>query len=86
MLTSHALLLKYRHDPRFSFTDVGIWYIDRGAPGDRSWAYGAGILALESQYFEMESGSGTKCIPYHRIRRITYAGAVAWEKGDDAGE
>jgi len=81
MLTSHALLLKYRHDHRFAFSDVGVWYVDRGARGDRSWAFGEDIPVLESQYFEVVSGTGSKRIPYHRIRRITYAGTVIWERG-----
>ncbi len=80
MLTSHTLLLKYRHDAWLSFGNVGAWYVDRGAPGDRSWAYGPDIRALDSQYFEVESATGTKCIPYHRIRRITYEGAIVWER------
>jgi len=84
VLTSHAILLKYRYDPRFSFSDVGIWYVDRGAPGNRSWAYGRDIRALESQYFEVASGNGRKCIPYHRIRRIMYANAVVWERDDES--
>jgi len=85
MLTSHAILLKYRHDPRFSFTDIGIWYIDRGAGGDRSWVFGPDIGALESHYFEVVSGSGIKCIPYHRIRKITYLGRTVWEKMTNPG-
>ena len=81
MLTSHALLLKYRHDIRFSFGEIGVLYVDRGAPGDCSWAHGKDIRALESQYFEVLSGTGQKFIPYHRIRKITYAGAIIWERG-----
>lgn len=80
MLTSHTLLLKYRHDARFSFPEVGIWYVDRGAPGNRSWAYGRNIRALDSFCFEVATATGIKTIPYHRIRRITYAGEVVWER------
>lgn len=80
MLTSHSLLLKYRHDPRCSFDDIGVWYVDRGTPGDHSWAYGPDIRSLESQYFEVTSNDGVKCIPYHRIRRITCGGSVIWER------
>ena len=84
MLTTHSLLLKYRHDARFSFSKVGVWYVDRGAPGDHSWAYGPYIRALESQYFEFESVTGIKCIPYHRIRRITYESLIVWDRGESA--
>lgn len=80
MLTSHRLLLKFRHDPRFSFSDISILYVDRGAPGDRSQAAGKDIRALESQYFEVESDVGVKCIPYHRIRRIAVDGETVWER------
>ncbi|OPY37426.1 MAG: hypothetical protein A4E35_01342 [Methanoregula sp. PtaU1.Bin051] len=81
MLTSHGLLLKYRHDARFSFGDIGVWYVDRGAPGDRSHVSGGGIHSLDAHYFEIESVTGMKkCIPYHRIRRITYAGETVWER------
>ena len=86
MLTSHKILLKYRHDPRCSFGDIGIWYVDRGAPGDCSWAYGPDIGALESQYFEVASFSGIKYIPYHRIRRITSKGSIIWERGEQLQE
>jgi len=80
MLKSHALLLKYRHDARFSFGNITVWYVDRGAPGDRSQVSGADISDLSAHYFEVASDSGTKCIPYHRIRRIAYAGATIWER------
>jgi uncharacterized protein (UPF0248 family) len=29
---------------------------------------------------EIETGPETKYIPYHRIRRILYAGKVVWER------
>ncbi len=80
MLTSHGLLLKYRHDARFSFGDIAVWYVDRGAPGDRSQVSGADIRALAAHYFEIASETGTKCIPYHRIRRIAYAEKTIWER------
>jgi uncharacterized protein (UPF0248 family) len=80
MLTSHALLLKYRHDPRYSFAEITVWYVDRGAPGDRSSAEGAMIAALTDQYLEIATPAGTKCIPYHRLRKIVYAGGLVWER------
>ena len=80
MLTSHELLLQFRHDARFSFEKVRVFYVDRGAPHDCSCAEGPNITSLESYYFEVASATGAKCIPYHRLRRIQYAGVTVWEK------
>ena len=80
MLTSHILLLKYRYDPRYTFDDLTVWFVDRGAPGDRSSADGTNIISLSDQYLEIRTCAGMKCIPYHRIRRITCRGEVVWER------
>ncbi len=80
MLTSHTLLLKYWHDPRYSFDQITVWYVDRGAPGDRSSAQGEMIAFLTDQYLEITTPAGTKCIPYHRLRKISYAGEPVWER------
>ena len=80
MRTSHTLLLKYFHDPRYMFPDVGVCYIDRGAPGDVSCVKGGNIIRLDSYYFEIESEYGAKEIPYHRICRITYRDGIVWSR------
>ena len=80
MRTSHALILKYFHDPRYSFNDVRVCYIDRGAPGNVSYAGGGDVLHLDSYYFEIESERGVKTIPYHRICRITYRDEIIWDR------
>jgi uncharacterized protein (UPF0248 family) len=80
MLTSHSILLKFRHDPRYNFTGVGVWYEDRGVPGNLSKVSGDEILALEAYYFGIGAGGGEKRIPYHRIRRISFAGETVWER------
>ena len=80
MLTSHELLLQYRHDPSYIFSMVTVCYIDRGAPGDRTCVDGSDIRHLESYYFEIGSGKYMKYIPNHRIRKITYAGEPVWER------
>ena len=80
MLTSHSILLRYLHDPRFAFADITVWYVDRGAPGDRSSAEGVEIAGLSDQYLEIRTPSGLKCIPYHRLRRIAYRGEIIWER------
>jgi uncharacterized protein (UPF0248 family) len=80
MLTSHALLLKFWHDSRYVFPAVGVEFIDRGAPGDRSAVSGRDIRVLDAYYFEIVSEQGVKYIPYHRIRRLTYNGKTIWER------
>ena len=80
MRKSHELLLKFRFDPRYSFSQVQVGYVDRGATGDHSVVDGNHIMALDSYYMEIETESVTKYIPYHRIRKILYAGEVVWER------
>ncbi len=80
MRTSHAILLRLRHDPQYDFNRASVEYVNRGAPGDRSTVQGDHILKLEQGGMEIESEQGTKFIPYHRIRRIAYDGEAMWEK------
>jgi uncharacterized protein len=78
MLTSHTLLQQYWHDPRYDKEKVRVWYIDRGAPDDRSSVSGSDIN-LEPYYMSIQTIDGEKPIPYHRILLITYDGAVEFE-------
>ena len=84
MRTSHALLLRLRHDPQFKFSLASIEYIDRGAPGDRSIINGDQILNMEHGGMEIKSGLTNKFIPFHRIRRIIYNGKIMWDKSEDS--
>lgn len=81
MRTSHLLLLRLYHDPKYDFGKVSVDYINRGAPGDRSTVSGERILRLEAGGMEIESASGKTYIPYHRILLILYEGHPLWEKG-----
>jgi uncharacterized protein (UPF0248 family) len=81
MRTSHAILLRLFHDPKFEFGKVSVEYVDRGSPGDRSRVAGDKIIRLEQGFMEIESEMKTKFIPMHRIRRIAYDGETMWEKG-----
>lgn len=81
MRTSHARLLRLYHDPQYDFRKVGVDYINRGAPGDRSTVSGDRIHGLESGGMEIESAIGATFIPYHRILRIVYDGNLIWERG-----
>jgi len=78
MLTSHKLLQQYWHDARYDIAKVRIWYIDRGAPDDRSSVSGPDIT-LEPYYMDIRTIDGLKPIPYHRILLITYDGMVEFE-------
>jgi uncharacterized protein (UPF0248 family) len=80
MRTSHALMLRFFHDPQYDFHKVEVEYVNRGAPGDRSTVAGGQIVSLEQGGMEIESEVGTTFIPYHRIRRLSYDGEVMWKK------
>ena len=83
MRTSHGLLLRLFHDPKFEFRKVSVEYFDRGASGDRSKVQGDKIIHLGQGIMEIESEMKTKFIPMHRIRRIAYDGETMWEKRDE---
>jgi uncharacterized protein (UPF0248 family) len=78
MLTSHKLLQQYWHDDRYDRAKVRVWYIDRGAPEDRSAVSGPEI-SLEPYYMTILTGDEEKPVPYHRILLITYDGVVMFE-------
>jgi len=78
MLTSHKLLQQYWHDDRYDTGKVEVWYIDRGAPNDRSSVRGPDI-SLEPYYMEIRTPDGGKPVPYHRILLVIYEGKVAFE-------
>jgi uncharacterized protein (UPF0248 family) len=78
MLTSHRILQQYWHDDRYDAGQVRVWYIDLGAPEDRSVADGVNI-GLEPYYLNIRTPAGEKQIPYHRILIITYYGTVVFE-------
>jgi len=82
--TSHAILLRLRHDPQFDFSKAVVKFVDRGAPGDRSVVRGKNIIRLEQGWMEIEWENRPKFIPFHRIRRITYEGTVMWKKRGDS--
>jgi uncharacterized protein (UPF0248 family) len=82
MRTTHALLLKYFHDPRYHFADITVCYRDRGAPGDQTCVRGEQIVCLDAQYMEIISETGTATIPYHRIVQIRYHDQIIWDYGN----
>ena len=78
--TSHRLLLRLYHDARYSFEEVYVEYIDRGAPGDRSGVGGGEISQLDRDYMVIESTEGQSFIPYHRVTAIRYRGRLLWDR------
>lgn len=80
MRTSHALMLRLRHDPQYDFSKAEVEYVNRGAPGDRSTIKGKQIRSLEQGGMEIESVDGAVFIPYHRLRRISYGGQILWNR------
>ena len=78
MLSSHKLLQQYWHDDRYDTRNVQVWYIERGAPNDRSSVRGPDII-LAPYYMNIRKTDGEKPVPYHRILLITYEGTVTFE-------
>ena len=81
MRKSREILLKYRYDARYLFSDLEVCYIDRGAPGNITCIGGDRIEELGPYGLELFSPYGTTTIPYHRVVKIRYHGAVIWERG-----
>jgi uncharacterized protein (UPF0248 family) len=80
MRTSHAILLRLRHDPHYDFGRASVEYVNRGAPDDRSTVQGGQIQNLDQLGMEIESERGTTFIPYHRILRISYDNETVWAR------
>ena len=80
MRKSHQILLKIRFDPRYSFDNIRVCYVNRGAPGDCSCVDGDQIQKIEAYYMEIAAGDTTTCIPYNRIRKILYENTVVWKR------
>jgi uncharacterized protein (UPF0248 family) len=59
-----------------SLDDATIWYLHRGAPGDRMSVSGSRIETLDKVFFETDEA----VIPYHRILKIEYRGKIVFDK------
>jgi len=62
--------------------DCTIYYLHRGAPNDMMVILGSEIITLGHSFFTLETETS---IPYHRIRKIEYAGTLVYRKGKSAG-
>lgn len=80
MMRSREVILQLMHDPRYRVGDALITYVDRGAPGDTGIIPGKALITAGSLYFEFETPTGIRQIPYHRIVRITCLGRVIWDR------
>ncbi len=90
--------LRWRRDRDFS--KVGVEYVHRGAPNDVASVGGGDIIALEPWMMVVRRRDGAgrvgrrqprsspvpgqAAIPYHRIVRITYDGAVVFSRARTA--
>lgn len=52
-----------------------ISYVDRGSPGDTKTISGSEVTGLGRSFFRV---GGTQ-IPYHRIKKIVYRGAILYD-------
>jgi uncharacterized protein (UPF0248 family) len=86
MRKSREILLKYRYDTRYLFTDLEVCYVDRGAPGNVTCIGGDRIEELGPYGLELFSPHGTTTIPYHRVVKISYLGHLVWEIGRNKAE
>lgn len=76
MVYPREILNKLRWTVGESLDDATIWYLHRGAPGDRLSLNGSMITSLDKGFFETDEA----VIPYHRILRIEYRDKVIFDK------
>ena len=81
-LKSLQLMQQFKHDPRYDFRKVRVFYVDRGAPNDESAVDGAMIIESDSKFgFKVFAPIGdSKFIPYHRITHIEYDGKCMFSR------
>ena len=82
MVYPREILNKLRWTVGESLDDATIWYLHRGAPGDRLSLKGSMIASLDKAFFETDEA----VIPYHRILRIEYRGKVIFDKKKESSK
>lgn len=70
------LLNKLKWGNEINFDEVEIWYIDRGAPGDKSVITGGDIEKIGRSFVHTKG----KAIPFHRIIKITYRDRILFDR------
>lgn len=76
MATVKDILNELKWRPKPDLEEAKIWYVHRGAPGDRKVISGSEIKDLGSSFMETTSAT----IPYHRIVKVSYKGKTIFKR------
>jgi len=76
MFNPRVVLNKLKWCEGFVFDDVEIWYVHRGAIGDKMTISGCDIVDLQRSFMKTVSAM----VPYHRVFKIVYQGDVVFER------
>ncbi len=76
MTNPRDILNNIKWNPNYSFSDIEIWYIHRGAQNDTKIISGNDILKLDKSFMHTTSAM----IPYHRIFKIIYKKKVIFNR------
>ncbi len=82
MVYPRQILNKLKWTVGESLDEATIWYLHRGAPGNRLGLSGSMITSLEKGFFETDDA----VIPYHRILRIEYRDKVIFDKEKESSK
>ncbi len=64
------LLNKILWDPSIDPSEIIVYYVSRGAPGDKEEFYGTQILKVWSRGVDVNIRGKRKYIPFHRIIEV----------------
>ena len=70
------ILNRLKWKGNIDFDEIEIWYIDRGAPGDKSVITGRDIEKIGRSFVHTKG----KAIPFHRIIKITYRDRILFDR------
>ncbi len=76
MTNPREILNKLKWKKDYSFDQVEIWYVHRGAPNDTKIIYGKDIIKLDRSFMKTTSAM----IPYHRIFKIIYEKKIIFKR------
>jgi uncharacterized protein (UPF0248 family) len=70
------VLNKIKWSDEFSFSELEVWYIHRGAPNNTKILSGEDIQKIEKTFIETNS----TMIPMHRVFKIQYKGKTIFKR------
>jgi uncharacterized protein (UPF0248 family) len=70
------VLNRIKWSDEFSFSELEIWYIHRGAPNDTKIISGKDVLKIDKTFIETNSAM----IPMHRIFKIRYQDKIIFKR------